>query len=173
MFRSVLYLRSLLPVFLLLVSSAVAQTHVPVSGYEVFLGSNCVFHGQPATCGATFTGWTGGGTSWVGFPGSGLGVWSLQINYTGHPSLPGQVTVVGGNWSFLFVNGLELRGKVVSGTVTWPDEGSAGCGGVVNAGWAQAILTVNGGANATVSGCLHDIPAGTVIPPTVWGFFNF
>ncbi len=173
MFLSISRYRFLLSI-VLFVGTAVAQNPpVPVSGYEIFLGRNCVIKGQPATCGATFTGWTGGGTTWASFPGTGLGVWSIQINYTGQPALPGQATVVGGRWNFLFVNGLELRGKVLSGTVIWPDAGSLGCGDVINAAWVEATLTVARGGTATISGCLHDIPAGTVIPPTVWGFFNF
>jgi hypothetical protein len=114
--------------------------------------------------------WRSGG--WLAFPGTGQGVWSIQINYTGHPAFGGtapQVTIVGDKWSFLFLNGLELRGKVISGTVTWPaDQNSpvagSDCGNGVAV--AQANMTLVGGTSATVAGCLHDIPAGTVIPPT-------
>jgi hypothetical protein len=166
------------------IATAAAQIVVPVSGYEIYLGHSCTVAGAPAlsaTCGATFTGWTGetinGG--WLAFPGTGKGVWSIQINYIGHPAFGGttpQVTVVGGQWSFLFVNGLILSGKVVNGTVTWPvDQYSSvegfSCGPGVAV--AQANLTLVGGKSASVSGCLHDIPAGTVIPPKEWGAFTF
>jgi hypothetical protein len=177
--RNLIFIGGLL---LLLFSTAAAQQlQVPVSGYEIYLGHNCTVAGAPATCGATFTGWTGetsdGG--WLAFPGTGEGVWSIQINYTGHPAFGGttpQVTIVGGKWSFLFVNGQELRGKVLSGMVTWPVdqyssvEGS-NCGDGVAV--AQASLSLVGGQSATVAGCLHDIPAGTVIPPQEWGIFTF
>jgi hypothetical protein len=164
--------------FLLPASAVMAQISVPVSGYEIYLGHNCTIAGSAATCGATFTGWTGESNTggWLAFPGTGKGVWSIQINYTGHPAFGGtmpQVKVVGGKWSFLFVNGLELRGKVVNGTVTWPPgpNASIGCGNGVAV--AQANLTLVGGKYATIAGCLHDIPAGTVIPPQEWGVFTF
>src|SRR5262249_42858045 len=117
---------SLVALLVATVATAAAQIPVPVSGYEIYLGQNCTVAGTPATCGATFTGWTGetGAGGWLPFPGTSQGVWTIQINYTGHPAFgvtpPPQVTVVGGQWSFLFVNGLFLKGKVVSGTVTWP-----------------------------------------------------
>jgi hypothetical protein len=176
--RSLLNARNLVlrsALLALLCGAAAAQVQVPVSGYEIYLGHNCRVAGVSGTCGATFTGWTGvtadGG--WVGFPGSGQGVWSIQINYTGKPAFGGSVNIVGGRWSFLFFNGLDLHGKVVSGTVTWPADAntSIGCGNGVAVG--QASLTVAGGRPATVTGCLHDLPAGKVIPPTIWGVFNF
>jgi hypothetical protein len=93
--------------------TAAAEVSVPVSGYEVFLGQNCVVGSSPATCGATFTGWTGETSTgaWRAFPGTGLGVWTLQINYTGQPQFNGSVTIVGGKWHFLFINGLQLQGR--------------------------------------------------------------
>jgi len=62
-----------------------------------------------------------------------------------------------------------MRGKVLSGTVQWPIKGASfpECG-VTNAAIATATLSVEGGGTATVAGCLHDLPAGDVIPPTVW-----
>jgi hypothetical protein len=176
--RSVIFSSVLL---LMLFGTAGAQIVVPVSGYEIYLGHNCTVAGAPATCGATFTGWTGvtSSSGWLAFPGTGKGVWSVQINYTGHPAFGGstpQVTIVGGKWSFLFVNGLELRGKVISGTVTWPaDQNSevagSNCGDGVAV--AQANMSLVGGKSATIAGCLHDIPAGIVIPPKEWGAFTF
>ena len=156
------------------------QVQEPVSGYEIYLGHNCKVAGQPATCGATFTGWTGvtstGG--WLAFPGTQQGVWTVQINYTGHPSFgqtapAPQVTIAGGTWSFLFFSGMELKGRVVGGTVSWPYDTSSdiGCGDGVAV--AEANLTLNGGKSASLAGCLHDIPAGTVIPPQEWGEFTF
>ncbi len=84
--------------FVMPLSRAVAQ--VPVSGYEIFIGHNCIIQGTPGTCGATFTGWTGGGTVWVPFPGTGQGAWSIQINYTGRPMFNGSVTVKAANGVF-------------------------------------------------------------------------
>ena len=158
-----------------LLSAAAAQEQVPVSGYEIFLGHNCVIAGTAGTCGTTFVGWTGltGDGGWLGFPGTAEGVWSIQINYIGQPMFGGSVAVVGGKWSFLFINGSELRGKVSSGSVIWPADATTdiGCGAGVAA--VQASLTVAGRGPASVTGCLHDLPAGSVIPPKVWGTFNF
>lgn len=158
----------------LLFGTAVAQVQVPVSGYEIFLGHNCVIGGVAATCGATFTGWTGetAGAGWLAFPGTKQGTWSIQVNYTGKPMFSGSVTIVGGKWRFLFINGTELRGKVVSGTVTWPEANMpSSCG--TDVAVVQAELSVVGGGTAAVAGCLHDLPAGSVIPPQVWGTFIF
>jgi hypothetical protein len=164
----------------LLCGAAAAQGVTPVSGYEIYLGRNCMIGEEAGTCGTTFTGWTGikpaGG--WLPFPGSGKGVWSLQINYTGQPAFGGdtpQVTVKSGSYSFLFFNGIFKHGSVLSGSVTWPIDDSHSvpstiCG--TGEAFAQATITVPGGQSAIV-GCLHDLPAGTVIPPTVWGAFDF
>jgi len=168
-------------VLLLFGTATATQIQVPVSGYEIYLGHNCVILGQAATCGATFTGWTGvtRDGNWLAFPGTRQGVWSVQINYLGQPAFggtPPQVTIVGGKWDFLFLNGLELQGKVLNGTVTWPEskdvpvDGSS-CGNGVAV--AQANLTLKGGISATVAGCLHDLPAFTVVPPQEWGAFTF
>ena len=155
--------------------TAAAEVSVPVSGYEIFLGKNCVVGSSPATCGATFTGWTGETSTgaWRAFPGTGLGVWSLQINYTGQPAFNGSVTIVGGKWHFLFINGLQLQGDVVSGEVTWPSNANtdAGCGTGVARG--TATLTIASGGGVTISGCLHDLPKFSVVPPTIWGTYNF
>jgi hypothetical protein len=154
---------------------AIAQTTVKVSGYELYIGSNCVINGQAGTCKATFAGWTGESKKghWVPFPGSERGAWTIQINYTGQPMFDGSVTIVSGNWNFIFTSGLLLRGTVTGGTVTWPPDKdtSIGCGNGVAVG--EADLTVNGGGTATVSGCLHDLPKGAIIPPKIWGAFNF
>ena len=161
---------------LTLCADASAQHLTPVSGYEIFLGRNCTIAGFPATCGTTFTGWTGiqptGG--FLPFPGTAKGFWSLQINYIGQPAFNSSVTVVGGNWSFLFFNGTSKHGTVLTGSVTWPvDANSTISGCKAGEAIAQANITVAGGAPTQVVGCLHDLPAGTVIPPTVWGAFLF
>jgi len=162
--------------FLLLCGTAAAQHLTPVSGYEIYVGHNCMIAGMPATCGTTFTGWTGikpaGG--FLPFPGTGQGIWSLQINYTGKPAFGGSVTVVGGNWSFLFFSGPSKHGTVVKGSVTWPPGAGLTISGCLpGEAIAQAKITVAGGPHTQVVGCLHDLPAGSVIPPTVWGAFLF
>jgi hypothetical protein len=160
---------------MVLVGTALASPQ-NVSGYEIFLGYKCTIKGEAATCGATFSGWTGGtgqnSGGWVSFPGTGLGTWSIRVNYTGQPAFGSSVNIVGGTWSFLFFGGNFLHGKVLSGTVTWPQEGMASvCG--LNVAVAEANLSVAGGSTTTVTGCLHDLPKGSVIPPQIWGTFNF
>jgi|KBSMisStaDraftv2_1062788.scaffolds.fasta_scaffold00515_32 hypothetical protein len=161
---------------LTLCAAASAQSFTPVSGYEIYLGRNCVIGEQAGTCGTTFTGWTGikAAGGFLPFPGTGKGFWSLQISYIGQPAFNGSVTVVGGGWSFFFLNGTGKHGTVLNGSVTWPSDANstiAGCkpGEAI----AQANISVSGGVPTQVVGCLHDLPAGSVIPPTVWGAFLF
>ena len=156
--------------------AAAQAVGTPVSGYEILLGHNCLIAGTAATCGTTFTGWTGiqpsGG--FLPFPGTGQGFWSLQINYIGQPAFGGSVNVVGGNWAFFFLNGTNKHGTVLNGTVTWPVDASSKISGcLAGEALATANITVAGGGPTIVVGCLHDLPAGSVIPPTVWGAFFF
>ena len=163
---------------LLLVNASLAQPApvvVPASGYELSIGHDCVVSGVPATCGATFTGWTGETNTgeWLKFPGTGQGAWLVLINYTGQPMFNGSVNIVGGSWLFIFKNGGIIGGTVNRGLVTWPidADSSNGCGNgvaVINAN----LLRLNG-KPATLTGCLHDLPKGAVIPPKVWGAFSF
>jgi hypothetical protein len=161
---------------IVLVGTALASPQ-PVSGYEIFLGYDCTIKGEAATCGATFSGWTGGSGQnsggWVPFPGTEQGTWSIRVNYTGQPAFGNSVNIVGGTWSFLFFSGTFLHGKVVSGTVTWPtvQNPDIGCGDGVAV--AEAHLSVAGGSTTPVNGCLYDLPKGSVIPPKIWGTFNF
>lgn len=159
------------------VNAALAQlgVSVPASGYELSIGRNCVVGGVPATCGATFTGWTGETNTgeWLQFPGTGQGTWLVLINYIGQPMFNGSVTIVGGSWLFSLQNCGILGGTVNTGTVTWPidDNSSTGCGtGVAS---ISANLSRLNGKPVTLTGCLHDLPKGTVIPPRVWGVFSF
>lgn len=163
---------------LLLVNAALAQPGpvvVPASGYELSIGRDCVVGGVPATCGATFTGWTGETNTgdWLKFPGTGLGTWLVLINYTGQPAFNGSVNIVGGSWLFILKNGGILGGTVNSGTVRWPiDEGSSSrCG--IGVASIDAHLSRLNGKPVTLTGCLHDLPKGAVIPPKVWGAFSF
>ena len=161
---------------LLLVSPAFAElgVSVPASGYELSIGRDCVVGGAPATCGATFTGWTGETSTgdWLKFPGTGLGTWLVLINYTGQPAFNGSVNIVGGSWLFILKNGGILGGTVNSGTVTWPGEiATIGCG--IGVASINAHLSRFNGKPVTLTGCLHDLPKGAVIPPKVWGTFHF
>ena len=110
---------------IVLVGTALASPPVPVSGYEIFLGYNCTIKGEAATCGATFSGWTGETSSggWLAFPGTEQGTWSIRANYTGQPEFGGSVTLVGGSWRFLFISeafpswqGRERHGHMACGS---------------------------------------------------------
>ena len=152
--------------------SVVARAASPVnlSGYEFLLGSSCTIEGFPGTCGVAFGGWTGGSGANSGgfaiFPGNRRGLWEANINYIGSPAFGASVQVAGGSYDVLFKNAKTVSGAVITGTVMWPANAGAdiGCG----AGVATIALTLSGDASS-FSGCLHDLPAGSVIPPNIWG----
>jgi hypothetical protein len=147
-----------------------------VSGYELFKGYNCHIGGEPAICGASFSGWTGESSQggWLRFPGTKQGAWVIVIDYTGTPEFGGSVLLVGGNWFFIYSHsGKVVDGTVTNGKVTWPptENSSLGCGDGVAT--VFATLSESGGGIANLTGCLHDLPAGTIIPPRAWGSFAF
>jgi hypothetical protein len=145
-----------------------------LSGYETFIGIQCTLHGQPGACGVTFSGWIGGdgqtANGWEPFPGDFQGLWKAQINYTGQAGFGNRVNIEGGKWTIFFLDGHSLSGRLTGGSVQWPAQGSnIGCGNDV------AIVHVDlrlGGTSVKFDGCLHDLPARTVIPPMVWGEFS-
>jgi hypothetical protein len=152
--------------------AARAASAVNLSGYEFLLGSPCLIEGFPGTCGVAFGGWTGGSGANPGgfaiFPGNRRGLWEASINYTGSPAFGAEVHVAGGSYDVLFKNAKTVSGAVITGTVMWPadasDDDAIGCG----AGVARIDLTLSGDASS-FSGCLLDLPAGSVIPPKIWG----
>jgi hypothetical protein len=132
------------------------------------------FTASPPHCGVSFSGWIGGDgqvpDGWEPFPGDFQGLWKTQINYTGQVGFGNTVGIEGGRWSVFFLDGHSLSGRVIGGTVRWPAQGSdIGCGNDV--GVVQVDLRF-GSTLAAFDGCLHDLPAGTVIPPMVWGDFS-
>jgi hypothetical protein len=148
---------------------------VNVSGYEIFLGTGCTIGGQPSACGVTFSGWIGGDgqvpDGWEAFPGDFEGLWQARINYTGQAGFGSTVVILGGRWSIFFLDGHSLSGPVIGGTVQWPFDEFADIGCGVGIGVVEVDLLIARGGAATFKGCLHDLPAGTVIPPMVWGVF--
>jgi hypothetical protein len=151
-----------------------AQAQINVSGYEVFLGVPCTINNESVTCGVQFAGWTGGGgpmaDGWTRFPGNEQGLWTANINYSGKAGFGSTVTLVGGSWELLLKKSPVLKGTVSSGSVVWPAQGTdAGCG--TNVATLTAALAVKGGGAASFAGCLHDLPALSVIPPQIWGTF--
>ena len=154
---------------------SVALAHNPpvnLSGYETFLGLDCKLAGQPATCGVTFAGWIGGDGpvpgGWEPFPGDFQGLWNSSVNYIGHAGFGNTVFILSGRFRISFLDGHSLSGSVISGTVRWPMSviDDLGCGPGV------ALIDVTLNRSQRFQGCLHDLPAGSVIPPMVWGTFS-
>ena len=149
------------------------QPPVYVSGLETSFGSDCTIAGQPATCGVTFGGWTGGEGQvpggWEPPPGDFQGWWKTSINYTGQVDFGNTVSILAGKYKISFVDGHSLSGRVTGGTVQWPANESAdiGCG----AGVALIDATLSLGRHSAIfEGCLHDIPVFSTLP-MVWGVF--
>jgi hypothetical protein len=157
-------------------AASAAPLPVNVSGYEFLLGTSCTI----GTCGVEFGGWTGGSgqvaNGWTPFPGTGQGLWKASVNYTGKAMFGDGVhvhvvDVVGGSFDLLFTNGTTVLGAVPHGTVTWPPSGSGDIGCGVGVAVVSVNVTFTRGAMGPGSfkGCLHDLPAGSVIPPKIWG----
>jgi hypothetical protein len=151
-------------------------TSVNLSGYEYMLGTSCTIQSQPGKCNVSFGGWTQDNsvTGWTTFPGNGQGLWKASVNYTGSPAFGGHVDVQSGSFDLMFTRGGRISGKVKDGTVMWPSSATAddyGCG----AGVAKVYLdlTIRGAGPSSFTGCLHDLPAGSVIPPKIWGTLNY
>lgn len=145
---------------------------VNLSGYEFLLGTTCTIGTLSGKCGVSFVGWTGGSgakpNGWTPLPGNHQGLWEATVNYTGAPNFNASVNVVSGTFDVLFKNRTKISGTVTGGTVEWPADQTTdiGCG--------DGVATVNlslstGGGPTNFQGCLHDLPAGTVIPPKIWG----
>jgi len=175
---------SLVGILLCYAISALAQNalDIDVSGYELSLGVDCIRNSEPAKCGVTFGGWTGGDGAvaggWTKFPGTRQGFWKATIDRQGTAAFGSTVTILSGTVKLALRKDksfLLLSGSVTGGTVQWPSQGGTlGCGTNV----ALVLVAVDllipelGNAPATFDGCLHDLPAGTVIPPTIWGTFT-
>jgi hypothetical protein len=78
--------------------------------------------------------------------------------------------LVSGSFDVLYTNGKTISGTVTGGFVMWPSDGQpTSCG--INVAIVHADVTFKPGPKGVGSfeGCLHDLPAGTVIPPQIWG----
>jgi hypothetical protein len=150
-----------------------AASSINLSAYEFLLGTPCTIGGEVGKCGVSFGGWTGGGgavaNGWTAFPGNRQGLWAADINYTGSPAFGGSVTIQGGNFDLFRKGRLPVAGTVTGGTVTWPASASDD----ISCGEGVATVTVNvltkTHSQLYFQGCLHDLPAGSVIPPKIWG----
>jgi hypothetical protein len=151
-----------------------------LSGVEFFGGHSCIVEGQAATCGVHSVGWGGGHGSghdpngWVAFPGDGKAVWESNVTFEGDIAFGKTIQVSKGGRLELLLKGNKLLSEIVTeGTVKWPPSinGDIGCGrGVAS---VLALFTTKQDAPGSFVGCLQDLPAGSVIPPKIWGtFFN-
>ena len=144
-----------------------------LSGYEYQLGSPCTIGSAAGKCGVAFGGWTGGqgqeADGWTPFPGTRKGLWEAIVNYTGSPDWGQSVNIKSGTFDLFFKRHLSISGTVTGGTVVWPTEGGVTdptCG--TDVAKVTVFLTINNSPR-TFDGCLHDLPAGTIIPPKIWG----
>lgn len=152
----------------------------PVSGYELFPGLDCERDSAPATCGATFSGWVGGDGAveggWSPFPGTRQGFWEATIDRRGLAAFGNTVTVLSGTITLALKQHhkfLLLTGKVSTGSVQWPVQGETSvCGTNIATVALDLVIPELDNAPATFDGCLHDLPAGSVLPPTIWGTFT-
>lgn len=172
---------SLVGCFLLCASTVQASNALDlnVAGYELFTGIPCRRSGAPATCEVTFSGWSGGhgavAGGWTSFPGNDLGFWEATIARQGVAAFGSTVTVLNGRVRFVLKQGrsiLPLDARVTMGTVQWPASGTTlGCG--TNVAHVTIDLQISElKSTATFEGCLHDLPAGSIIPPRIWGTFS-
>ncbi len=144
-----------------------------VSGYEYFIGIPCTIDGQAATCDVQFAGWTGSGgqvaDGWREFPGNGQGTRTAIIDYKGKPKFGGQLQLLDGNFNLLFADGQSVLGRVTGGTITWPAAGQSSICGLEVAVVSMNVRYRRGATGRGLfRGCLHDLPAGSVIPPKIW-----
>jgi hypothetical protein len=155
-------------------AASAASLPVDVSGYELLLGSPCTINTESGTCNVAFSGWTGASgqtaNGWTPFPGTGQGLWSATVNYIGRARFGGHVHVANGAFDLLFTDGTVVRGNVTSGKVEWPQEGQATvCGTDVATITMTVAFTQGPAGGGSFEGCLHDLPAGTINPPEIWG----
>lgn len=146
-----------------------------ISGYEFATGNPCIWTTSD-TCGVSFLGWIGSKgpvpNGWRAFPGNTQGLWEATLDYSGTPGFGNTVTVLAdgkGVFDLLFKHRPGIVAMVTAGTVMWPNDSStdSGCG----PGVATVNLTLSNdpGGPTSFQGCLHDLPALSVLPPKIWG----
>ena len=160
--------------FVTKIASTIAS-RLNLSGQEFLTGHPCTIDSQPATCDAFTVGWSGGNghsaNGWVPFPGDGNAAWEASVNYVGDVAFGKTVNLQGGTLALLLQPDKLLSETVREGKITWPLSAThdIGCGeGVAT---VHAWFTTTAGGSASFVGCLHDLPAGSVIPPKIWGTF--
>jgi hypothetical protein len=160
--------------FVTMIGSTIA-TRLNLSGIEFFPGLPCGTVSQHLKCGAHFVGWSGGSghapNGWVPFPGDEKALWQANVNFQGEVAFGSTVNLTKGRLELLLRREEILSEIVTNGTVVWPPSATSelGCGeGVAK---VVAFFKTKHGAPASFVGCLHDLPAGSVIPPKIWGTF--
>jgi hypothetical protein len=160
--------------FVTMIASTIA-TRLNLSGIEFFPGLPCGTGNEHLKCGAHFVGWSGGSghapNGWAPFPGDGKALWQANVNFQGEVAFGSTVNLMKGRVELLLRREEILSEIVTNGTVVWPPSATSdlGCGeGVAK---VVAFFNTKQGAPASFVGCLHDLPAGSVIPPKIWGTF--
>jgi Beta-propeller repeat len=161
--------------FVTKIGSTIAE-RLNLSGDETSIGHICMVDGHVATCGAHFVGWSGGAghiaNGWVASPGDGKAVWEANVAYEGDVAFGKTVELVKGSTLQILLKPSKLLSEsVTEGTVTWPASvhDDLGCGGGVAK--VHALFTTSKDEPGSFVGCLHDLPAGSVVPPKIWGTF--
>jgi hypothetical protein len=147
-----------------------------LSGVELLAGHPCPIGGENGTCGVHSVGWSGGSghvpNGWVALPGDGRALWEAAIGFQGDVAFGKTINLLkGGRLELLLKKNKLLSEMVTEGTVVWPPSvmRDLGCGeGVAK---VTAFFKTKQDAPASFVGCLHDLPAGSVIPPKIWGTF--
>jgi len=160
--------------FVAKIASTIAA-RLNLSGIEFFPGLPCGTGNEHLKCGAHFVGWSGGSghvpNGWVPFPGDEKALWQANVNFQGEVAFGSTVNLLKGRLELLLRREKLLSETVTNGTVVWPPfvTSDLGCGeGVAK---VTAFFTAKHDAPASFVGCLHDLPAGSVIPPKIWGTF--
>jgi Beta-propeller repeat len=160
--------------FVTKIASTIAA-RLNLSGIEFFPGLPCGTSNEHLKCGVHFVGWGGGNghapNGWVPFPGDEKALWQANVNFQGEVAFGSTVNLLKGRLELLLRREEILSEIVTNGTVVWPPSATSdlGCGeGVAK---VIAFFKTKHGRPASFVGCLHDLPAGSVIPPKIWGTF--
>jgi len=165
----------ILALVLLAGSAARADVESCLSGFEVSAGHTV----GDTTTGVTFAGTDSPGDTaaceWT--TDSQGGVWYASINRVGQAGLGGAVDVTGGRWLWDRANSALFRGRVIGGSVTWPNslkpEDDLGCGPGI-AQFSVTLTVVGHPQGGSFVGCLDDTHLNPfqqpfVFPPHIWG----
>jgi hypothetical protein len=106
---------------------------------------------------------------WTSFPGDGKAVWEADFNHRGKIDFGSTIDLFSGRLVLRVKRQTIVTEFVTHGTVVWPPSAISdlGCG----EGMANVTVSFKSrhGRPASFVACLHDLPAGSVVPPKIWG----